>query len=95
MGDQTGTRLPHALPEDIPWRLRNVQRIVFWFHSNRIDPYDVPIDGAVVWDNDVIVYGVDEQEVTTPLLRRWGGFRSHGPDRLCTKGIRGRTRGVS
>lgn len=80
------------LPEDIPWRLRNLSRIVLWFHANQIDPYAIPIDGSVVWDNDVIVYGADEDESTTPLLRRWGGFRSFGPDRLCTKGVRNRNR---
>lgn len=83
--------MPHVLPEDIPWRLRNLTRIILWFHANQIDPYAVPIDEFVVWDNDVIVYG---EEATAPLLRRWGGFRSLGPDRLCTNGMRRRTRRV-
>ena len=86
--------MPHVLPEDVPWRLRNLTRILLWLHANLIDPYAVPIDGFVVWDNDTIVYGADEEEATTPLLKRWGGFRSFGPDRLCTKGARDRTRGV-
>jgi hypothetical protein len=79
--------MSHVLPEEFEWRFRNLSRIMRWFHANQIDPYAVPIDGHVVWDNDVIVYGTGR---TTPLLRRWGGFRSFGPDRLCTHGVRRR-----
>lgn len=86
--------MPHVLPEDVYWRLRNLTRILIWFRANRIDPYDVPIDGSVVWDNNTIVYGVDEEELTTRLLRRWNGLRSFGPDMMCTNGARRRTRRV-